>query len=127
MSQALLALLFSLKILIMPVIVTNYGIDDEFTGKRTASSWHNMTPPGAPEVVDNEYYGAASNDFAFGTVLHVRVAAECSGELLERSSAITVTVVDRLANGITGYVDLWPAPARDVGLGRDGCALGSIK
>lgn len=127
MTNSLIALLLALHVIKLPVTVTTYGIDDQFTGRRHAASWHNMTPPGAPEVVDNEYYGAASNDFSFGTVLHVRVAAECSGELLERSSAVTVTVIDRLANGITGYIDLFPAPARAVGLGRDDCALGEVR
>lgn len=127
MTNSLIAILLALHVIKLPVTVTTYGIDDQFSGRRHASSWHDETPPGAPEVVDNEYYGAASNDFAFGTVLHVRVAAECTGELLERSSAVTVTVVDRLANGITGYVDLWPAPAAEIGLGKDGCALGEVR
>jgi hypothetical protein len=126
MTNALLALLLALHVISLPVTVTTYGIDDQYLGRRHAASWHGVTPPGAPEVVDDEYLGAASNDVPMGTILHVTLMAECNGEIMPRRE-VTVTVVDRLADGITGYVDLWPAAARAVGLGVDGCALGEVR
>jgi len=123
--SSLIALLLALHIASVPVTITTYGIDDEFTWRRHAASWHRVTPVGAPEVVDYEYLGAASNDVPLGTVLHVTVLHECNGDIQARRE-VTVTVVDRLANGISGYVDLWPAAAQEVGLGKDGCALGEI-
>jgi hypothetical protein len=108
-----------------PVIITTYGIDDLFFGRRTASSWHNQTPKGAPEQVDNEYFGAASNVYSFGTKLRVIRTAECNGEALE-PAYVDVVVVDRLATGFNSYIDLWPAPARALGLGKEGCALGEV-
>jgi hypothetical protein len=128
MTNALIALLLALQVIKLPVTVTTYGIDDQYAGRRHAASWHGVTPPGAPEVVDDEYMGAASNDVTLGTVLHVTLLAECNGERLEGSDrSVTVTIIDRLADGITGYVDLWPAAARAVGLGVDGCALGEVR
>lgn len=126
MSNALLAMLLSLQLVTLPVKVTTYGIGDQYAGQRHAASWHGVTPPGAPEVVDDEYLGAASNDVPLGTVLHVTIFSECNREIISRRE-VTVTVVDRLADGITGYVDLWPAAARAVGLGVDGCALGEAR
>lgn len=126
MPPGLIALLLALRIVATPVVATSYGIDDEFSWQRHASSWHAQTPAGAPETVDEEYYGAASNDLPFGTIVRVTILTECNGDPLGSRRTVTVTVVDRLANGLSGYVDLWPAPAKEVGLGKDGCALGVI-
>jgi uncharacterized protein (DUF111 family) len=106
--------------------ITSYGIDDCFYGQRHASSWHGETPDDAPEVVDDAYYGAASNDFPFGTVLRVTRIAECNGDPTIHAT-VRVKIVDRLAGDITGYVDLWPAPAKVLDVIKDGCFLGTIE
>lgn len=111
----------------VPVKITTYGINDEFYGKRHASSWHMETPLGAPEHVDSSYLGAASNDFEFGTVVEVTAATECSGShSVLNGNTVTVVIVDRLAEGYNGYIDLWPAAAEEIGLGEEGCALGTL-
>jgi len=108
-----------------PTVITTYGIDDIFYGRRTASSWHHQTPSGAPEVVNDTYMGAASNVFPFGTRLRVFLTAECTGESVQ-PRFVDVTVVDRLAIGFNSYIDLWPAPAAVLGLGKGGCGLGEV-
>ena len=126
MPSSLIVLLLALHIASVPVTVTTYGIDDEFTLRRHAASWHEVTPLGAPEVVDEAYYGAASNDLPFGTIVRVTVLTECNGDMLQSSRTVTATVVDRLRADISGVVDLWPAAARKVGLGKDDCTLGVL-
>jgi len=115
-----------LLIQLQVVTITTYGINDEFTGQRHAASWHGVTPNGAPETVDKSYMGAASNDFPFGTVLRVTSVAECNGDDQIRKS-VEVTVVDRLATPFVGYVDLWPAAAEQLNMGKDDCALGYVE
>lgn len=73
--------------------------------------------------MDDEYLGAASNDYPLGTILHVRVERECNGEITT-TREVTVTIVDRMAEDITSWVDLWPASARAVGMGINDCADG---
>lgn len=121
--------LIGLTLLLMhttPVTITTYGIDDEFFGQRHAASWHGVTPIDAPEVVDAKYFGCASNDFPLGTRLEVTRTHECNGDILSPTT-VQVVVIDRLATGVSGYVDLWPAPAAVVDLGQNDCALGVVE
>ena len=105
------------------VTVTSYGIDDQFTGQRTAASWHHQNPAGAPDTVIDGYMGAASNDYPFGTVLQVTTVSTCWGEARSAKS-VTVVVVDRMETGIHDWVDLFPDPARELGIDRDACHEG---
>lgn len=116
-----------LLIQVNQVMVTTYGIDDQFTGQRHAASWHQVTPAGAPEIVDYKYPGAASNDYPLGTILDVTIEKECNGEPLPNQFTTRVIVLDRLDLAYTGIVDVWPAPAQELGLGIQGCAIGEVK
>jgi hypothetical protein len=124
MRMMIIGTLIVLSVISKQVTVTSYGIDDQFTNQRTASSWHQQSPDGAPHTVVDDYMGAASNDYPFGTVLLITTANTCWGE--KRSvKTVMVVVVDRMANGIHNWVDLFPEPARKLGIDRDQCQVGS--
>lgn len=123
MRMVLVGTILMLSMIGKQVTVTSYGIDDQYTGQRTAASWHQQSPPGAPHTVVDGYMGAASNDYPFGTVLQVTTYATCWHEG-RPGKTITVVIVDRMANGIHDWVDLFPTPARELGIDRDECQLG---
>ncbi|GAG29268.1 unnamed protein product, partial [marine sediment metagenome] len=67
-----IAFLLSFLLVLTPVskegVATWYG--NEFVGKHHAAYWHEKTPSGAPDVVDDTYLGiAAPSDIPFGTKL----------------------------------------------------------
>lgn len=85
---------------------TWYG--NEFLGEHHAAYWHGEVPEFAPDVVDETYFGIASNDFEFGTILKIST---------EDHTAFGV-VVDRMACWVEPYhIDLWPALAKELGFG----------
>lgn len=112
-----------LSVIGKPVTVTSYGINDQFSNQRTAASWHQQNPSGAPHTVVDDYMGAASNDYPFGTVLQVTTNETCWHEG-RPAKTVTVVIVDRMETGIHDWVDLFPEPARQLGIDRDQCHAG---
>jgi hypothetical protein len=123
MRMVLVGTILMLSMIGKQVTVTSYGIDDQYTGQRTAASWHQQNPRGAPQTVVDDYMGAASNDYPFGTVLQVMTYSTCWHES-RPGKKVTVVIVDRMANGIHDWVDLFPKPARELGIDRDQCQCG---
>jgi hypothetical protein len=123
MRMLILGSVLVLSLIGKQVTVTSYGIDDQFSNQRTASSWHQQTPKGAPHTVVDDYMGAASNDYPFGTVLQVTTNDTCWHEGRPEKS-VTVVIVDRMATGIHDWVDLFPEPARVLGIDDDECQVG---
>ncbi|MHB1354585.1 MAG: RlpA-like double-psi beta-barrel domain-containing protein [Anaerolineae bacterium] len=123
MRMLILGSVLTLLLVGKQVTVTSYGIDDRFSNQRTASSWHQQSPEGAPHTVVDDYMGAASNDYPFGTVLQVTTNEACWRESRPERT-VTVVIVDRMATGIHDWVDLFPEPARILGIDRDECHLG---
>lgn len=108
-----------------------YGPGDGYLGRRHAASWHGLTPPGWPEVVDWVHPGIATADrsIPFGTRLHLRVVAvpgwarEQYGHLVGREAE--GVVVDRMAPWVREGIDLWPALAREL-MGPDWRRIGKV-
>ena len=123
MRMMILGTVLVLSLIGKQVTVTSYGIDDQFSNQRTAASWHQQNPRGAPHTVVDDYMGAASNDYPFGTVLQVTTNETCWHEGRPEKT-VTVVIVDRMANGIHDWVDLFPMPARELGIDRDECHVG---
>ena len=100
---------------------------DGYLGEHPAAYWHSELPPGAPNVVDDSYYGVAINGIPFGTVLELEVVGVPSwadeGELDIVGNKVTVTVWDRVS--VDGLFDLTPAAAREL-MGREWQRIGRV-
>lgn len=127
----LLPYIVALPLLLVPVrqsaTLTWYG--EHFLGRRHAASWHQQTPPGAPEVVDTTFRGiAAPLSIPFGTVLIIERVGACHDTPSEYDGRRAIAiVVDRMRDfHNTGTYDAWPQVAADLGFGPefpadDGC------
>lgn len=117
-----IALLLSFLLVLTPVstdgVATWYG--NGFIGKHHAAYWHEKTPSGAPNVVDDAFFGiAAPNDIPFGTkLLLIRESTCMKHSSPYDGSFVFATVIDRKArHEIPHYYDLWPATAKALGFG----------
>lgn len=114
----LLSFLFALTPASEEGVATWYGND--FVGQHHAAHWHQKTPSGAPDVVDDAYFGiAAPSDIPFGTKLLLIRESTCTNHDSPYDRAfVFATVIDRKArHEIPHYYDLWPATAKALGFG----------
>ena len=93
--------------------ISYYGTEEDgYLGEHHGAYWHGDSC-GLPTVVDEEHYGAAApRGIPYCSQLVVCVPDRVP-------DCVTVTVVDRQRDDYVGgspHIDLWPAPARMLGI-----------